>query len=222
MNKKAVDWRSVNSMSDDCELEKLEEWASAASLDSDYLSPLAIEIGAWKGKTTAILAQFFNVWVVDLWGDLNQGLNKPELIGRETWPEFIGNMTRLDLLKRVTPMVTTSDFLLGLGAAQNNPEPIFDFAFVDGAHDYESVWRDLLRVVMFMKEDAPIVLHDYKRPGYGYPPYDPNHPHHGPVDPWSGVQRAVDDFVQEYPYEIKEHYEGIVLLGQCSGEACSL
>jgi hypothetical protein len=53
-----------------------------------------------------------------------------------------------------------------------------------------------------------MIFDDYRRPGFGTPPYDPNHPHHGPNDPWAGVAKAVDKLLEKGDFDIVEHYAG--------------
>lgn len=200
-----VDWKTCESMSDLPELEKLESWCQDLyeSLQRDLN---ILEIGSYKGKTTALMAQFGTVLAVDLWGNVDDGIGCYVDIGQHHFVPFIQSMIRLKLIERVHPIVSTSKVLETL------PNLNLDFAFIDASHQYEEVKKDIFRTEPHMSDKGLISLHDYCRPGWGFPPYDPDHPHHGPHDPWAGVHRAVDEFCETSQWKIKEHFLGIVLL----------
>jgi hypothetical protein len=202
---RVIDWRSVESMSTDDELEKLEEWAG---LNQDS-SAWALELGSFKGKTTAIIAQFFEKVVAgDLWGNVDHGVGSYDQIGTHHFDAFIRNMTRLKLINIVIPVVGTLDHIAQLFTPER-----FVFIFVDGDHSYEWCKKDLEAADPLLSPGGLLVCHDYKRPGFGYPPFTPGHPHHGPIDPWGGVARAVDEFLASRPnYAIHEHFAGIVAM----------
>jgi SAM-dependent methyltransferase len=200
-----IDWRSVESMSEDHELEKFESWAKD-KYDTKQRELRILEIGSFKGKTTAILAQFGIVYAVDLWGNVDQGDKCYNDIGQHHYISFIQNMIRLKLIDRVFPITSTSVFLDTL------PNLELDVIFIDAGHFYEDVKKDIGMSFKHLVDDGIMIFHDYKRPGFGYPPYDPNHPHHGPHDPWWGVVKAVDEFISLGEFEIQEHYAGIVCL----------
>lgn len=196
-----IDWRSCHSMSEDHELEKLESWCQWKS-DELGREIRMLEIGSFHGKTTAIMAQFGVVLACDLWGNVEDGVKHTELIGKGTFEPFISNMVRLALIGRVIPIVSTSSFLEFFKPVE------FDLAFVDGGHYFHQVNIDLHHVEPHMSDNSLIVLHDYKRPGWGYPPFN----HNAKRDPWEGVAQAVDKFLAERPWEVHEHYAGIIAL----------
>lgn len=41
----------------------------------------------------------------------------------------------------------------------------FDFVFIDGCHEYESVKQDIVLALSCLKLDGQIALHDYELPG---------------------------------------------------------
>lgn len=200
MSKMAIDWRSCYSMSEDHELLKMEEWCQGlyAGKELDIL-----EIGSYQGKTTALLAQFGFVVCIDLWAEILDGEKDYDHIGTINWPEFLYNMKRLKLINhRVFPVISSStfaDFLM---------DQFYDVVFIDGCHKYEAVKKDLNQTCNLVRPGGIIILHDYKRPGWGYPPYDRNKDH----DPWWEVAKAVDEFLMKPEWSIKEHYAGIVAL----------
>lgn len=195
-----IDWRSCESMSDLPELEKLESWCSEKR-DSMGRDLISLEIGSYKGKTTAIMAQFGAVYAVDLWGNVDDGIGCYADIGQHHFVAFIQAMIRLKLIERVHPIVSTSVVLESL------PNLSLDFAFVDASHHYEDVKKDLWRVEPHISEGGLIACHDYKRDSWGYGDCSRSQ-----TDPWGGVARAVDEFCETCQWKIKEHFLGIVLL----------
>jgi len=198
-----VDWQSCHSMSEMPELLKLEEWAAFVH-DREKRDLFILEIGSFCGKTTALLAQFGQVLAIDLWGNVDNGLGSYESIGQQHFHTFIQNMIRLRLVERVHPVVSTSSFLDSVSRPLN-----FDFAFIDGCHSYDGIKLDLDRAEPHLSDNALLVCHDYKRPGWGYPPYDRGGQG---TDPWGGVGRAVDELLNEGMFQLHEHFLGIVAL----------
>lgn len=210
MKLREVDWRSCHSMSEDIELERLEYYCEQAVERSG--NELAIEIGSFHGKTTALIAQYFQqVIAIDLWGNVDWGLSHYDQIGQHHFTSFIQNMARLRLIEVVFPVVSTSKFLTTLEYMRDE-EIGADLIFIDGDHHYEPVKQDIERAKEYVTPEGLMVLHDYKRPGWGYPPYDPNHPHHGPNDPWAGVAKAIDEFLVVGEWKIFDHFKGIIAL----------
>lgn len=209
MNKlRELDWKSLDTVGgEDIELSKLEEWASQCK---DSGGTRALEIGSYHGKSTTILAQFFNpLYAVDLWGDMLDGTSHYGDIGQIHFIPFVKNMIKLKLIDSVIPIVGTSDVL------KLFPFLNVDFIYIDGSHHYKDVKKDLNYASAHLSKSGVIVGDEYKRPGFGYPPYDPNHPHHGPIDPWSGVARAFDEFLVEHQeFCLHSHTFGKILVAR--------
>jgi predicted O-methyltransferase YrrM len=209
MNKiKDLDWKLLHSMGEIPEFEKLERWANECR---DKGGARALEIGSFHGKSTALIAQFFNpTYAVDLWSNVDDGMNSYVDIGQQHFVPFIQNMIKLKLIDHVIPIVGTSSVL------DSMPYLDLDFIYIDASHYYKDVKKDIECAVRHLSKVGVIVGDDYKRPGWGYPPYDPNHPHHGPNDPWSGVARAFDEFLDQNPtgFQMKEHYLGKILISR--------
>lgn len=204
---KILEWESLYSMGEMPEFYKLQDWCKDSYVKGGRR---ALEIGSFHGKSTAILAQFFDyVYAIDLWGNVDQGLRNYDSIGQHHFTEFIKNMIKLELIDKVIPIVSSSSVL------RTMPKLDLDFVYIDGSHFYEDVKKDIKNVVSHLSETGLLAFDDYKRPGWGYPPFDPNHPHHGPHDPWSGVARAVDEFLENNKeFKIKEHHLGKVIIGR--------
>jgi len=211
-----INWRELDSMDEDVELEILESYcAEAVRLCGE--GGLAIEIGSYHGKSTAVIAQFFpHVLSIDLWGDLLDGALYPEKIGLD-FPVFEAAMRSVNLVEKVHPTVSTSKVLeaLLLKGGKINA----DFIFVDADHHFEPALLDLQRAAKCLSETGLIAVHDYKRPGFGYPfPNDPGALMYVPYDGWPGVAQAVDAFVAEGEFQIYDHQRGVALLNrQCAG-----
>lgn len=198
---KNLDWQSLHSMGEMEEFLKLEEWCRRCY---DSGGRRSLEIGSFHGKSTAILAQFFDVvFAVDLWGNVDNGIGSYYDIGQHHFISFIKNMVKLKLIDHVVPIVGTSSVLDHLSPLN------VDFVYIDASHYYEDVKKDINSVLPHVNSGGWIVGDDYKRPGFGYPPFDPNHPHHGKNDPWSGVARSFDEFISSHSeFNVFEHYQG--------------
>jgi predicted O-methyltransferase YrrM len=180
----------------------MEEYLLLESLADEYQGKRALEIGSYHGRSTVLLAQFFSsVMAIDLWGDTEDGTAQHESIGQLHFASFIQNITRLGLIDKVVPCVGTSSIL------NHMPDLDFDFIYVDGSHHYEDVKKDLWMVSDHLVPNGVIVVHDYKRPGWGYPPFN-----HSDTDPWLGVAMAVKDFVKESGFELISHKLGTALI----------
>lgn len=205
-----LDWKSIESMSTDDELEKLEKWTKQ-QYDKKQKELRIIEIGSFKGKTTALLAQFGIVYAIDIWSNVDQGIRGDSYnsTGQHHYISFIQNMVRLKLIDRVFPITSTSKFLDTL------PNLGVDIIFIDGCHFYDEVKQDLNLSFRHLNDDGIIVVHDYLRDGFARPPYNKDHPHHTfdpKKDPWWGVARAVNEFIGLGEFGIQEHFCGIVYL----------
>ena len=188
-NSNKLDWRPIASLNPDNEFELLEEWASTRS---KWGFKSALEIGAYHGKSTIVLAQFFNpVYTIDLWGDRDDWLSEYESIGQTTFTPFIKNVINFKLINKIVPILGTSEVLNHL------PKLNVDFIYVDGSHEYDDVRLDLLYSHKHLSDIGVIVIDDY---------------HRRVNDMWLGLQRAVDEFVSLYNYHIVDHRLGKLLI----------
>lgn len=105
-----------------------------------------LEIGSYCGKSTICLAQSAeHVTAVDYF----DGRGTPEPKG--TSAAFWNNLRRYGVDSRVT--VTSPDDELGEG---------YDIAFIDGAHDADSVRADIEKALRVIKPDGVLAFHDYR------------------------------------------------------------
>lgn len=109
-------------------------------------TPVVVEIGSWKGRSTAWLAFAIKdsgkgkVIAVDTWeGSINEGIHKKMLADyseNQLFNEFKSNMSNLNLLDYIQPIKMDS-----IGASKLVHEEI-GLLFIDAAHDYISVRKD--------------------------------------------------------------------------------
>lgn len=121
---------------------------------------IVVEIGSEFGRSTVALASTAErVYAID-WhqGDAGSGF-------KDSLPEFLANLRQYDVRDKVVPIVGRSEdvlFMLAHGFA--------DVAFIDGAHDAESVGTDLVLASKAVGPYKPldlygtIVLHDGDQP----------------------------------------------------------
>ena len=199
-----IDWRSCDSMAEIPEQERMEQWVKDL-YEQKQRDLWTLEIGSFHGQSTALLSQFGPVLAIDLWSNVDHSWADYDGIGERHFVPFIQNMKRLQLVDRVLPLVASSKVL------DYMPFMDFDVVFIDADHDYKEVKRDIFRSEVHLHEGGLLILDDYKRPGYGYPPLDgqfcPSL-----TDPWIGVARAVDELLEEENYDIVEHYRGKICL----------
>ncbi|MCL6581679.1 MAG: class I SAM-dependent methyltransferase [Firmicutes bacterium] len=156
----------------DDELDQIEGWLSLdegrrlAFLAWTVPAHLAIvELGSWKGKSTAWLASGSRlgnrarVFAVDHWVGSEEHRHLFWEPGASTFPEFKANMAWLGLEDLVTPIsgrtvevAATWDRAIGL-------------LFIDAAHDYESVRADFLAWSPFVVRGGWVAFHDASAPG---------------------------------------------------------
>lgn len=111
-----------------------------------------LEIGSFCGKSTICLAQSATE-VVSVDPHDGRCLVTP----RDTWAEFAHNLLRYKARDRVRPYRGVAREF----AASYEGEP-FDFVFIDGAHDYESVKSDIETAQSLLAPGGLIAFHDYQ------------------------------------------------------------
>ena len=128
-----------------------------------------LEIGSYCGLSTVCIGRTAkSVACVDYFD--GRGTPSP----RDTRPEFNANIERYGLADKVTAMHPDA-----LEGADWNTLGPFDVAFIDGAHDHESVQADVEKCLPLLADDGLLAFHDFK------------HPCHG------GIERVIDDLVAD-------------------------
>lgn len=121
-----------------------------------------LEIGSYCGLSTVCMARTAeHVTAVDYFD--GRGTPAPQ----DTRPEFEANLRRYGVDHKVK------------ACAPGGPYPFeqYDVAFIDGAHDEESVRADVIHCLNLLAPGGLLAFHDFKHP---------SHP---------GVERAVDDLL---------------------------
>jgi len=112
-----------------------------------------IEIGVWCGESTALFALsgfFESIDTIDPWdNDLHDQLKK----------EFEINTRHWDYIKHHTEY--------SQNCADKFQDKSYDFVYIDGAHDYQSVKKDIELYLPKLRKGCWIGGHDYMVDGYG-------------------------------------------------------
>ena len=119
---------------------------------------IVIELGAWHGYSTIVLASVAAGVISVDWhmGDVHAGL-------ADTWEVFSGNLRRYGVSGRVQVIRDRFEAALPRLLAEADGEPFLDGAFLDAQHDEKSVSRDLGLVLPLIKPGGFISVHDYGR-----------------------------------------------------------
>jgi cephalosporin hydroxylase len=212
-----TNWKEIKCMVEDEQVEK--EYLALDKVCGEVREELGfglcIEVGSFRGRSTALLAQYFIVMAIDTWGlGEDQGqtgtMENYSDFGNEIKP-FLKNMTDRELIywlgssnsvNRVIPICGVSGVLHAfpyLGAK---------FVFIDADHTYPSVLHDINSCAKHLEVGGIISIHDYCRPGWGYGDKSRDE-----VDPWYGNKKSVDEFLERNKnFEIKNQVEGILFI----------
>ena len=110
-----------------------------------------LELGAWQGYSTIILAQVAHETHSVDWhhGDPHAGEGS-------TLGSYLRNLQRYGLLTDVVTHIGRFEHVLP--AMRNH---YFDVVFIDGQHDYESVRSDTEQALRLVKTGGTLAFHDY-------------------------------------------------------------
>lgn len=124
-----------------------------------------LEIGSYMGRSTICMAQTAkSVTCIDPF----DGRGTPEKVN--TKPRFDTNLERYGITNVTAHVGTTAEVAPQLSGQ-------FDLVFIDGAHDYRSVNKDIYWAGKLLAPGGLLAFHDYRRP----------------IDP--EVTAAVDDYI---------------------------
>lgn len=135
-----------------------------------------LEIGCWKGKSTAYLAveiinsnKNITLHCIDTWEGSIEHKTLECIENNSLYDEFLTN---------INPVVDTLKIIKNdsISAIDYFPDNYFEFVFLDASHEYGDVKRDLEAWYPKIKEGGVFAGHDYQ-----------TH--------WKGVMEAVDEFV---------------------------
>jgi len=121
-----------------------------------------VEIGSWKGKSTVWLAkgaeagQKNKVHSIDPHSGSEAHINGGET---NTYPAFIGNLTKAGVQDIVVPLVKTP------AEAAKRWRKGIGLLSIDAVHEYEDVKRDLLSWELHLLPGARVAFHDCDQAG---------------------------------------------------------
>lgn len=145
-----------------------EDWFNYQELYSKMVNRFSdgskfVEIGSWKGRSAAFMAvEIINSGkkiqfdCVDNWEFISGLQNDIEqhLFGNDIYSEFLHNIEPVNHV--INPVKSIS-----WEAANQYEDSSLDFIFIDAAHDYVSVKKDILAWLPKLKKDGVIAGHDY-------------------------------------------------------------
>lgn len=135
-----------------------------------YKSKRIIEVGAWLGRSTKVLAKWTSgcVWSVDTWEGTPEdpeqhALYADQIAVRDPYVEFCANLAPEIESGKVIPVRARSVD----AAAQLLEEhgPVFDFVFIDADHSYEGCAGDIAAYIKLVRSKGVLAGHDYHWPG---------------------------------------------------------
>lgn len=145
-----------------------EDWFNYQELYSEMVRQFPdgskfVEVGTWKGRSAAFMAvEIINSGkkikfdCIDNW-EYVDGLQtdiEKQLFGKDIYNEFINNIKPVSHI--VNPIKSIS-----WEAASLYDDQSLDFIFIDAAHDYESVKKDISAWLPKLKKNGIIAGHDY-------------------------------------------------------------
>jgi predicted O-methyltransferase YrrM len=143
-----------------------ENWFNYAQLYSDVVaqapqSGLFVEVGSWKGMSAAYMAveiinsrKNIQLHCVDSWAYLKSQTDIAEEKFGDLYNTFLQNIQPVaDIIKPVRA--------ISWEAAALYPDESVDFVFIDAAHDYEAVTKDLAAWYPKVKPAGVFAGHDY-------------------------------------------------------------
>lgn len=139
-----------------------------------------IEIGCWKGKSSAYMAveiansrKRIEFTCIDTWKGNKENQNAPEL--NRLYEIFKDNMRSLENYYSDLRMPS-------LQAAKLFEDDSLDFVFIDGSHEYVDVKNDINAWLPKVKMGGILAGHDYWKD----------------TNAWPDVKRAVRDLLSDY------------------------
>lgn len=162
--------------------EKIQGWMSIGELrflaEHASRSNKIIEVGSYKGRSTRAMADNLSkedgvIYAIDPWNAV-EGYDHPRDLaaesyrlghGNEIYWDFTANLLDYIAIKKVIPL--RQQFHLTWIADA-------DMIFIDAAHEYNFVKRDILHAIMLLPKGGFLCGHDY-------------------VDAWPDVIKVVDE-----------------------------
>lgn len=146
-----------------------EDWFTYATLYSEMVSKFPsgshfIEIGSWKGKSSAYMAveianseKSIRFDCIDPWPNWKPDGEYFETNCENLYETFLNNVDPVkDYLNPVR--------LTSMEAVNNYQDNSLDFVFIDGNHEYEYVFNDIKHWILKVKSGGILAGHDYHYP----------------------------------------------------------
>ncbi len=150
-----------------------------------YKPKIVVEIGSYLGASTRFIAKLLpesgRVYAVDHWMGSDEWKDKPNFKEMQSlfYQKFLSNVIHEKLWHKIIPMRMHS--LEAAKIIAVTP----DFVFIDGAHDYQSVYNDICAWSKRVSPNGVLCGDDYNW-GRG-----------------DSVKRAVNKFAEEHALEVK-------------------
>jgi predicted O-methyltransferase YrrM len=120
-----------------------------------------VEVGTWKGMSAAYMAveiinsnKDIKFDCIDIWDYLETQSDIPENLFGNLYDIFLENIAPVKHM--ITPIRE-----LSWDGAKHYEDKSLDFVFIDAAHDYESVKKDINAWFSKVKDGGTIAGHDY-------------------------------------------------------------
>jgi predicted O-methyltransferase YrrM len=121
-----------------------------------------VEIGSWKGRSTTWLAAGAKMAGRRVYA-IDRHVGSREDPAANTWPDFIGNISRAGVADAVEPLVMSS-----VEAANVIQGPV-ELLFIDGDHSYGGVKQDAEIWLPRLAEGGIVLFHDATAATYDGP-----------------------------------------------------
>jgi SAM-dependent methyltransferase len=147
-----------------------EAWFSYPKLYASWVKQFSngakiVEVGCWKGRSTAFLAveiinskKDIKLYAVDTWLGSEEHKNDPYVKTNTLYDLFIDNMK--PFMEVITPMRMTS-----LEASKTFEDQSLDAVFIDACHSYECVLEDIKAWLPKVKNGGYLAGHDWHDEG---------------------------------------------------------
>ena len=149
---------------------------------------VGVELGVFKGdfsKKILEIVQPEKLYLVDPWWLLGQKTWRFSLINRSVVSGYI------NVVKNFEDELVNGKVEIKVGFSKNVlgefPDDYFDWAYIDSSHFYKETLEELEILKNKVKDQGYIAGHDWEP--------DPSRKHHG-------VYKAVNEFINENPYEV--------------------
>lgn len=158
-------------------------WHAIYDRIKDISYPIGAEIGVHRGECSGHLLELhpgLKLYMIDMWspdtykGKGDDAATEPY---RKLYQEHCDeNFSRVKSIALQYAKRTETIKMPSVLASEIYENEFFDFVFIDGSHDYESVKADILAWLPKIKPGGWLIMHDYDNPSF------------------PGVRQAVNEF----------------------------